>query len=237
MGNLVGDVFIGNIPVSKKLVLDVFYIACVYSDILLALNITGTVEKSIFCIQSKVSCCTYYGALLIITIIPVVDIICAYLTAAAYSNQSVLINKILVRSFFEVSGYKNAAQALVGKAACRNIRIFSNTYIATVFVGKAADFGCQIALYVHGRSGIQHIICYDVTAITCMDAAHILIDKAASSNLAVAVKIDICCSIGYGAFSIQLQILTCHEGSIGISNIHTTYLHGLACKHGGFIVF
>ena len=103
MRNLVGDVFISNIPVSDKLVLDVFYIACVYGDILLALNITGTVEKSIFCIQSKVSCCTYHGALLIITVIPVVDIICAYLTAAAYSNQSVLINKILVRPFFEVS--------------------------------------------------------------------------------------------------------------------------------------
>ena len=159
MGNLVGYVFIGNIPVSNKLILDVFYIACVYGDILLTLNITGTVEKSIFRIQSKVSCCTYYGALLIITVIPVVDIICAYLTAGAYSNQSVLINKILVRSFFEVSGYKNAAQALVGKAACKNIRIFSDTNIATVFVGKNADFGCQIALYVHGRSGIQHIIC------------------------------------------------------------------------------
>ena len=126
---------------------------------------------------------------------------------------------------------------MVGKAACRNIRIFPNTYIAAVFVGKAADFGFQIALYVHGRSGIQHIICYDFTVITCMDAAHILIDKAASSDFAVAVKIDICCSICYGAFPIQLQILTCHEGSIGISNIHTTYLHGLACKHGGFIVF
>ena len=125
---------------------------------------------------------------------------------------------------------------MVGKAACRNIRIFSNTNIATVFVSKTADFSCQIALYVHGRSGIQHIICYDDAVIACMDAAHILIDKTAGSDLAVAVKIDICCSIGYGAFTIKLQILTCHEGSIGIGNIHTTYLHGLACKHGGFIV-
>ena len=138
MRDLIGDIFIGHVPVGDEVFFFIDQVSSVYGNIALAFDIRGTVEQCLSGCKRQVAGGADDGAIIVAAAVLVINVLGRDAAGTAQRQQAVVVGEIACAVCSEAAADKDAAQGAVGKAAGSKVGLLACTKIGTVGIGEAA---------------------------------------------------------------------------------------------------